>query len=550
MTPSPATACLPRPAQALLPESALSKALALALALSAVACSRAEPPTPKRQTPVVRRIGAAGPAAEGPDVSAVGREVTAPGKVEDESTSGSGVSPARAGTLDDNLPFASEGTRIASTAWRTWVYTDTGPKRTRYGYLRVGAVVEARGPKLENEGCPGGWYRINPRGFVCLGLGATLDLAHPAVVASGVRPARKQSLPYLYVLAGDTPPLLYFRLASRNDMERSEGEHLFSRVEAFRERIRIQGLDRLLGPLGPPPEFLSKSRKLDKPYGTQRGLHFSAHAGRAAPESGFSIAQTFDWERRIFGLTTELELIGLERAKLVVPSEFRGVELGAEATLPVAFVAPRYAQKYALNERGALVATGSFRHREALVLTGRTQPGGMVEAQGGIWAAASTLRVVPPRAAFPSVATGDRKWIDVSIQDQTLVAYVGRRPVYATLVSTGRGGLADPETTQATVRGTFMIYQKDVSSTMDGEEDNAADSYALRDVPFVQYFHRGYALHGTYWHDEFGRTRSHGCVNLSPVDAAWLFEWTDPAVPPDWHGVINKERGTVVHVRP
>jgi lipoprotein-anchoring transpeptidase ErfK/SrfK len=95
-----------------------------------------------------------------------------------------------------------------------------------------------------------------------------------------------------------------------------------------------------------------------------------------------------------------------------------------------------------------------------------------------------------------------------------------------------------------------MIYQKEVSATMDGDLEATADSYALRDVPFVQYFHQGYALHGAYWHDEFGKMRSHGCVNLAPADAAWLFEWTDPAVPADWHGVLNKERGTVVVVRP
>jgi lipoprotein-anchoring transpeptidase ErfK/SrfK len=173
----------------------------------------------------------------------------------------------------------------------------------------------------------------------------------------------------------------------------------------------------------------------------------------------------------------------------------------------------------------------------------------MLEARGEVWASESTLRLIRPRTSFPSVATGDRKWVDVSIKEQSLVAYVGRRPVYATLVSSGRGGMGEPEQ-QATVRGSFMIYQKDVASTMDGEDDSAADSIALHDVPFVQYFHSGFALHGTYWHDEFGKIRSHGCINLSPIDAAWLFEWTDPPVPPDWHGVINKERGTVVYVRP
>jgi len=129
------------------------------------------------------------------------------------------------------------------------------------------------------------------------------------------------------------------------------------------------------------------------------------------------------------------------------------------------------------------------------------------------------------------------------------MAYVGKTAVYATLVSTGRGVLGDPETESATPRGTFMVYAKHVSATMDGADD-AADSYSLLDVPFVQYFHKGFALHGTYWHDEFGRVRSHGCVNLAPQDAAWLFEWTDPPVPEHWHGVINKERGTVVYVHP
>jgi lipoprotein-anchoring transpeptidase ErfK/SrfK len=162
---------------------------------------------------------------------------------------------------------------------------------------------------------------------------------------------------------------------------------------------------------------------------------------------------------------------------------------------------------------------------------------------------------LPARDSFPSFATGDRKWVDISIREQSLVAYIGKRPVYATLVSTGRGAMGPSgpysddamEKSSSTVRGTFMIYQKEVSSTMDGDEDQS-DSFNLRDVPFVQYFHKGFALHGTYWHDDFGKVRSHGCVNLAPVDAAWLFEWTDPSVPADWHGVVNKERGTVVYI--
>lgn len=506
------------------------------VAIGLLACERAEPPGAERPAPAPRVVGAA-PSGARPDP-------------EEQARSGAAPRADQIGTPADNLPFVPDGTRLASIAWRTWIYTDVGPKRTRYGYLRAGSVVDARGPAIQNAGCEGGWYRINPRGFVCVGLGATLDLTHQTVVASSVRPIRRQSLPYLYGLAREIAPLLYFRLASRKEMAEAEGEQVFARAAAFRERIRYGALEKLLGTVGPPPEFLSEKAKLQKPYGTKQGLHYSAHAGRAAPETGFSIARVFEWQGRVFGLTTELEVIGLERLKMVVPSEFHGIELGEGQSLPVAFVMARHAQRYATNERGDVVASGAFRYREALELTGETRPGGMVGAKGGVWAAEAALRVIRPRTSFPSVATGDRKWIDISINDQTLVAYSGKRPVYATLVSTGRGGLGDPETEHATVRGTFMIYQKEVTATMDGDEDSAADSYALRDVPFVQYFHKGFALHGTYWHDEFGRIRSHGCVNLSPIDAAWLFEWTDPVVPPDWHGVINKERGTVVYVRP
>jgi hypothetical protein len=76
-------------------------------------------------------------------------------------------------------------------------------------------------------------------------------------------------------------------------------------------------------------------------------------------------------------------------------------------------------------------------------------------------------------------------------------------------------------------------------------------TYALRDVPYIQYFESGFALHAAYWHDVFGKKRSHGCVNLSPIDAHRVFLWTEPAIPEGWHSVIAGEEfgeGTVVIV--
>jgi lipoprotein-anchoring transpeptidase ErfK/SrfK len=451
------------------------------------------------------------------------------------------------GSVADSLPFEPTGLRIASIAWRTWIYTDTGPMRTRYGYLRAGAIVDARGPAIQNDGCAEGWYRINPRGFVCLGKGATLDLSAPAVVQSSVRPTRGHGLPYLYAIAGDNMPAYYFKLPTQKQLVEQEGPDIKQKLMVWRQRISATGLDQLLGEIGPPPDFLASGQELAKPYGTFLRLHNAVTAGRAAGDSGFAIVRVFEWLDRVWGLTTELDLVGLDETKLVRPSEFHGTELGPEETLPVAFIENAIAPRYRVGAAGVLTTEGSYARREPVKLTGERRPGGFWTTRDGFLLQEQGTRIVRPRDSYPSFATGGRKWVDVSIRHQTLVAYVGDKPVYATLVSTGRGGMGDPEKDFATVRGTFMVYSKHVAATMDAEDDKS-DSFNLQDVPFVQYFHKGFALHGTYWHDEFGKLRSHGCINLSPIDSAWLFEWTDPPVPKDWHSVLNKERGTVVYI--
>jgi lipoprotein-anchoring transpeptidase ErfK/SrfK len=110
--------------------------------------------------------------------------------------------------------------------------------------------------------------------------------------------------------------------------------------------------------------------------------------------------------------------------------------------------------------------------------------------------------------------------------------------------------MGDPETTKSTIRGEFRIDYKHVTATMDA--DDPENRFELRDVPWVQYFERGYALHTAYWHDDFGTPRSHGCINLAPVDARRLFFWTDPPLPANWHGVKSGDHtipGTWVRVR-
>ena len=122
--------------------------------------------------------------------------------------------------------------------------------------------------------------------------------------------------------------------------------------------------------------------------------------------------------------------------------------------------------------------------------------------------------------AGPGPIQGGYKEIVVSVSQQSLWAYEDGELVISTLVSTGTGEVPETETP----RGSFAIHTKYLTQTMEGTI--AAESYRVEDVPWVMYFdYAGNALHGTYWHSNFGQRMSHGCVNL-PLDVAeFLYEW-------------------------
>lgn len=112
----------------------------------------------------------------------------------------------------------------------------------------------------------------------------------------------------------------------------------------------------------------------------------------------------------------------------------------------------------------------------------------------------------------------DEKWIEVNVTTQQITAWEGTTPVFSFVGSTGL-----PHT--PTVLGKFNIYWKLESTLMVGPD------YYLPEVPYTMYFYAGYALHGAYWHNNFGQPMSHGCVNLSIEDSKKLFEWADPVIP-------------------
>jgi hypothetical protein len=140
------------------------------------------------------------------------------------------------------------------------------------------------------------------------------------------------------------------------------------------------------------------------------------------------------------------------------------------------------------------------------------------------WIEGRFLGIVTPNTTPPAGVEYGR-WIEVNLYEQTLAVYDQNKLVFATLIATGM----DPFFTKP---GLFQIQRKLDSTLMSGSfEANRSDFYYLEDVPWTMYYDHARALHGAYWRTAFGYPQSHGCVNLSPADSHWLYDWANVG---DW----------------
>lgn len=117
----------------------------------------------------------------------------------------------------------------------------------------------------------------------------------------------------------------------------------------------------------------------------------------------------------------------------------------------------------------------------------------------------------------------EKKRIEIDLSAQKLYAYEGSKKKMSFKVSTGRWG--------ATPTGEFRIWTKLKYALMTGGSQEYGTYYYLPNVPFTMYFHQGYGIHGTYWHDNFGHPMSHGCINMKTEEAERLFYWANPSLP-------------------
>jgi lipoprotein-anchoring transpeptidase ErfK/SrfK len=438
------------------------------------------------------------------------------------------------------------GPTLTSVARETPIFARPSFKSQKLGYLRVGAVVSRSKRAFGDEGCKRGWYRIQPDGYVCVENTAILDSDGPSPFAelAAVRPDRMAPLPYRYGRSRYPTPPFYTKLPSKLEQERTEQDmvgHLRARTAEAWQKL----------PSDPTPGLLASGDRVPMPWGFPVDQH-QLTSGRGMPDSGFALLGVYEHQGRRFALNTDFQLLPLDRLKPVEISRFHGVRLGADVTLPIAFVRSRSASLYSGNPKTiGLTIARPLDYREAVPLSGRELVVSGVhylETVTHDFIRDERLVRIERFKNKPGWATPGRKWIHVSILQQSLVMYEGETPVYATLVSTGIDGLGDPAETRSTVRGQFLIHTKHVSVTMDSDAEGA--EFDLRDVPYVQYFQDGFALHAAFWHDSFGQPYSHGCINLSPLDARALFHMTDPPVPQTWHGAMSLRGGTLVHITP
>ncbi|MEE9384137.1 MAG: L,D-transpeptidase [Nannocystaceae bacterium] len=395
----------------------------------------------------------------------------------------------------------------------------------RLGLLRAATRVRVHEERTYGGGCSRGWRGIFPRGWVCLNAGLDTGSSPPddGLLDIG-RPDITEAMPYDYWrVSHDTTPVFH-RLPSYGEQDRADKAGAAWKSEHGRM---------------PMPTHPQK-RPDDVPAVVKEYLNGGYYV-TVASEHVKSKRHFLRTNRGLYARKYQME----QRDG----STFRGVLLPSTDALPVHWIIRELPlMKRKSPGSGILDATTQILERRSRHLFKRTVRVGdqeFYEDENGL-----LLRAYAVGKAYklkrPPGVTSSEHWIHVDLSEQTLVAYIGDRPVFTTIVSTGKEAGMTPV-------GVFRIQSKFVATSMRDQpvEDEA---YSIEDVPWTQYFHNNVALHGAFWHGGFGLVRSHGCVNVSPADARWLFGFTEPLLPHSWHavmpGVGPSGQGSAVVVTP
>ncbi len=454
-----------------------------------------------------------------------------------------------------DAPAATDGpapVRITALAFRTGIVEAPQGSAHWIGYLRAGAQIDVvRGP-VGNDGCPArrdtrgaGWYEVAGGGFMCVGPLAALTESlgdRPITRRLPNPPDLDASMPFTYGRAT--------RAAAVYRWLPSEADERVVEPERFAPRAATADPDAGVADGGATDGAVADAQvrieDLEGAAGTPllrralRGMYMSLHRQMQADSGGDY------WHTQSGGYIRSNAV-----ATLHDPGYFQGVTLDATHHLPMAFALS--ATTFTFQSSGRSMARVSTAPRltafqltdEPPVTVGRDQ---YFHTTDGFFVRSRQVRVVTRHDPPVDLAPGEH-WIDVNLDHQSAVAYEGVNPVYVTVMSSGRRNERNPDENYETVQGGFRILSKHVATTMDGNSANDGP-YSIEDVPWVMYFEGSFALHGAFWHNGFGAMHSHGCVNMSPPDARWFFNWTEPHVPVGWHGAYANAQhpGTRVYV--
>jgi len=424
-------------------------------------------------------------------------------------------------------PTFPDGTRSLELTRTVGVRLEPGDDAKRIGTVAVDTRVRWTGT-APGKGCKKPWVEILPRGWVCG------DYLTPSK-----KPAMGREVPMLD--RGELVPGIYGKVTAPNSVTYAL-EKPDKKKDPKKKAPKpnpttgpVTSPDQLdAAPRGPEPKMIE-----DKPLVgsvTVRQWEEITVAGKAY----WKVSQK------------DNEYVLASAIRTHKPSLFTGARLGDDTgwTVPIAFVWPKvagYQSTYTTNKAngGGVNRQLAVRTPVAILETASDPTGKPLAYRIGAaeWIRAHDVRVFTP-APPPKLLTRGERWIDVDLESQILVAYEGDLPVYATLISSGT-----KETPTDT--GEYRMWLKE--SEADMKNLKSEDPYSVATVPWTQFFspENGLALHTAYWHDQFGIKKSHGCVNLSPKDARWLYFWSDPQVPPGWTmaaGVIEAP-GSIVRVR-
>jgi len=515
------------------PRSALFLASAL---LAACSGGTASSPSPAVATPPE--------ALKAPSIGPVVAEA-APKDAVEESTA-----PALAKTTGDADKAAAapdNRPRLGATGPFAYIYKKPEKKGLALGYIRMGTSAPLRDSKpVAGAGCPRGWYAVEPRGYACLDFVTTLNLQDPYYLAlKDVAPTKDAVWYYRYAFSNGAP--MYSRLPTKEETARED--YKFGPRGSFTQLAEwSKGHEELLmkepiAATDPVPAIFADGKK-HIPGGTRSPDQL---IWRKIPNGSMvAVAKAFEADGRTWLMTPDLMLVPADRVRQIRRSSFHGVNLGSGVELPLAWNRTKGMKPEYRKQDGKMDAFADAIPAKTWVqiTEEKVSEGGKtylaVRGEPDTFVDADDVTVSTAKKGLPKGVEPGQKWIEAKILPGTMTLYEGEKPVRASLFSPGKGGVPVPgldNTKYATTQtGYFPIEWKDHVATMSNEKSEAKVLW-FTDVPHIQYLRAPLAMHVAYWHEDFGNPKSAECVNVSPEDGHFLFNWTEPGLPEGWGAI-------------